>query len=127
MGTWAAPQTAEEAERLQRVMRKPIRAKHAAALIFNIVGDDSFWDIADAVSFMDGECDLRCLVAWKLDVWVKEIDTGKVYWRNPWEDEAVSICRELTKEYTDSVEESRMVDMLNARVLLRAIGEIENE
>lgn len=66
MGIWAAPSTIEHTNKLAEIMSSPIPAKTAAEILYNVVGDDTLFDMIVNAVEISPEIDVRSLVAYTL-------------------------------------------------------------
>ena len=66
MGIWAAPSTIEHANKLSKIMSSPIPAKSASEILYNVVGDDTLYDMIVDAAEISPEVDVRSLVAYTL-------------------------------------------------------------
>jgi len=102
-GTWAVPNTVKKAQELQKIMRKPINVIDAKRKLWNIIGDDNFYDyMEDAYRETDadyGDEDVREYIA---DWIYRELVDPKApekKWHVDWEDGVSDILKKITKKY----------------------------
>lgn len=70
MGTWAAPTTIDRVETLIVRMSSPIRADQAVDVLYDIMGDDSLFDMIALAREVRVDADVRGLVTLRLDEWL---------------------------------------------------------
>lgn len=124
MGTWASPSTLERASSLAVLMKEPIRAENASSLIWNLIGDDDFWDTVDPVREFEPDADIRCLIASKLSSWV---NSNPNFWKTPWEPEAITICTKLADEHYSWEKKKQFQKYYGARRIKWEVEKIEKE
>ena len=94
-GTWSGPQTAQQAQQLQKLMATPIPAGKATDVLYHLMGDDKLFDSIGETSDKDGpDADVRPLVKGKLREWLKDLST----WKKPWEPNAIKIAKQIIQE-----------------------------
>ncbi len=102
-GTWAAPQTLEQAQELAKLLQNPLPAGTATALIFDLVGADDLFDNIDNAKDRDPNQDVRPLIFDKLNNWLHGLRKDQTThgrwrtWTDPWDPEAVKLLRRLTR------------------------------
>lgn len=122
-GTWAAPQTLEQAQELAELMSNPIPAKtisvfskytnaYVSSILYHLMGNDQLFDNIDRAFQRDPEEDIRPLVFNKLKEWLltaKEDIQKDATWRGPegsrglrhwterWDPEAIKLLRRLIR------------------------------
>ncbi len=64
MGTWSTPNTMAKANKLAKLLAKPLPGEKATDVLYDLVGDDDLFDNIDRQS-----SDVRRLVADKLEKW----------------------------------------------------------
>ena len=126
MGTWAAPQTEEQARAIEIMMCNPIPADVHTGAIWNYIGDDAFWDHVIAVREFEPHTDIRPLIASKLGSWMAELP-HRDSWKNPWDPVAVEICRKIARLYDDWDEDRRLKSFQNKYILKVTVEGIEEE
>jgi hypothetical protein len=67
-GSWAMASTPEEITKLKNILSKPLRAKNAGKVLYNLIGDDSLFDQIDEVKSTDPEDDVKQMVL----IWLKK-------------------------------------------------------
>jgi hypothetical protein len=92
-GTWAIPSTKEQANKLAKIMSKPLKAKDVKK-IWNLVGDDSLMDEIDS---MEKDDDIRFEVAMQLKDWVERSKKEPNAFKPPFENDAIKILKEIIK------------------------------
>ena len=67
-GSWAMASTPEEITKLKTILSKPLRAKNAGKVLYNLIGDDSLLNQIDEVKLTDPEDDVKQMVL----IWLKK-------------------------------------------------------
>ncbi len=88
MGTWSCPNTKEKAEKITRLMSKPLPRKFAEDWLYELMGDD---ELFDAFQECTNDEDVRPLVIGCLKQWLDNLDC----FFSPWEPEAIELCQKL--------------------------------
>jgi hypothetical protein len=91
MGTWSTPSSKEQALELQKLMSKPLIAKNATDLLYDLMGNDELFDALDSIADNHPDSDVRVVVENKLIEWLNNLDD----FREEWEPEAVEILHKL--------------------------------
>lgn len=91
MGTWATPSSKEQALELQKLMSKPLLAKNATDLLYDLMGDDGLFDTLDRIADNHPDSDVRVVVENLLIEWLNDLDD----FRDEWEPEAIAILHKL--------------------------------
>lgn len=58
-GTWATPKTNIQKKALNKLMMKPISAKDAPDVLYDLIGDDDLFDELDELKNDDPKMDVR--------------------------------------------------------------------
>lgn len=120
-GTWAVPQSEEEARRLISYLTAlpenvKLNVNEVEAVLYNLVGDDKLFDTLD--SFEAEGIDKETVVTAVKNV-LKEWFSSEIKWKEPWNDKALK----LLKEYTGVVDSNISISSLADNVLNELIGE----
>ena len=101
-GTWAAPQTYEQARELEKLMSSRIQLKNAEKQLYHLVGDDKLFDEIDSAlnAHISDESDARPYVVGKLREWLRGIKNGEVSWRQEWDPRALQILQKIVREFS---------------------------
>jgi hypothetical protein len=92
MGTWALPQTLEQAKLLQKLLTKPLSPDAAKNKLYHLLGDDDLFDLIEEAKEKDGKsCDVRILVESSLRGFLDDKENAAC----PWDEEAYKICRNI--------------------------------
>jgi hypothetical protein len=92
MGTWALPQTLEQAKLLQKLVKKPLSPTTAKDKLYHLLGDDDLFDLIEEAKEKDGEAsDVRGLIESSLRNFLDDKESAV----HPWDDEAYKICRNV--------------------------------
>ena len=67
MGTWGVPNTTEKAILLEEMMGRPVVASEVVDRLYDVLGNDTLWDLLDEVRAQDPEADVRPLIAAHLE------------------------------------------------------------
>jgi hypothetical protein len=111
MGTWATPDTVEKAEKLAILLKGPIRADEALDKLFDIVGDDAFFDSVDELLHSGNhKADVSYMAAERVGKWLNDLDMFMM----PWDAKAIPICTQAVAEC-----KARHFDAIAARVARR--------
>lgn len=89
-GTWSAPQTVEQAQRLIQLLDQPLPASEAAEKLYMLMGDDDLFDhIQESIEKDGPNTDVRPLVKGYIRKWVNNPDM----FVNAWDPEALEMLR----------------------------------
>lgn len=92
MGTWALPQTVDQAKQLAVLLQQPLLARDAAQRLYDLLGDDDLFDAIDSEREHLGDAaDVRGLVKGYLAQFLKHADLAF----KPWEAEAHRLLSDL--------------------------------
>jgi hypothetical protein len=92
MGTWALPQTLEQAKILQKLVIKPLSPEAAKNKLYHLLGDDDLFDLIEEAKEKDGKhCDVRALIESSLRGFLDDKENAV----HPWNEEALKICQNI--------------------------------
>ena len=94
MGTWSQPNTVKKAKKLAKLMAQPLLQLEATKRLYHLVGNDALFDNIDACQ-CDPAADIRCEVAEYLKQALNHLELSL----EPWDEEAIAICRQLIASY----------------------------
>ena len=99
MGTWSWPQSKEEIDSFEEVMKTEIPYKEASDTLYQHVGDDYLFDeLYDAVEKGNGDVDCRAFVA----NFVKRVTEDQtIDWRESYSSASRSRVVEICDKYID--------------------------
>ena len=91
-GTWAIPNTIEKAEELKKLFDNPIPLGKCEKMLWNKIGDDSFYDeILKLKDSKDKDFDVRPIASKYISKWIKEkIDLDK---------KAIEILKDIVRKF----------------------------
>jgi hypothetical protein len=94
MGTWALPQTIDQAKQLSVLLQQPLLARDAPQRLYGLLGDDALFDaIASEREHLGDAADVCQLVKGYLAQFLKHADLAL----KPWEAEAHRLLSDLCR------------------------------
>ena len=74
-GMWASPFTVKNAEKVARLLANPItlgelNSEEKQKELWNVIGDDGFWDAVANEATVEPDCDARPLIISNLEAWI---------------------------------------------------------
>lgn len=98
MGTWALPQTKKQAEKLSKLLEKPLKAKSAEDELYDLIGDDIFFDeIAEIRRKKGASYDVRSIIKPYIEDLIKMHNENPNNFYKPFEPEALEILKACLK------------------------------
>ena len=76
-GMWASPFTVENAKKVAKLLANPItlgelKSEEKQKELWNVIGDDSFWDAVANEATVEPDCDARPLIISNLEAWIEQ-------------------------------------------------------
>jgi len=106
-GSWAIPQSVEQAQQLVHLMSQPLPANKAEHLIYNIIGDDKLFDSIDEVIKKDDpNDDVRHLVISRIEEFLKYDPST---FRHKWDPQAREMLTTLVTNFWNKFYEQNRV------------------
>jgi hypothetical protein len=82
-GMWASPFTVKNAEKVAKLLANPItlgelNSQEKQKELWNVIGDDGFWDAVANEATVEPDCDARPLIISNLEAWIDNKENFRV-------------------------------------------------